>query len=90
MYIASTENYPGAFEKDTILDIIKAAGNTIWNLGEITEVYQIIDDVEVYLPESEIKLINEKVKDIQTMIADNVRDTEFYNQETARLIYDRI
>lgn len=87
MYIASTENYPGAHEGETVAELIKKAANFA---EEITEVFQYIDDIEVYISASELTSINNQVADVRKMITDNIRDTEFYNQETARLIYDRI
>lgn len=90
MYIASTENYRGAYEAETLWDIIKKAGEALWESeAELTEVYLSLDN-DNYLLEEELKLVNKQVNDIKIKIRNNVTDTEFYNQETARLIYDRI
>lgn len=87
MYIASTEKYPGAFEEESIAALVKKAANS---RQQFTEVFQYIDDIEVYISASELISINNQVANVRKVITDNIRDTEFYNQETARLIYDRI
>lgn len=85
MYIASTEKYRGAFEEESIAALVKKAA---YSTGDLTEVFQYIDDVEVYVPTGELDIINDHIQDARIMIDNNCRDTDFYNQETARLIYD--
>lgn len=92
MYIASTENYTGAYEEDSIEELIKEVAKNSWESEEkLVEVFQYNDeDVEVYVSKAELDFINQEIQEWRESIKIDIRDTDFYNQETRMLIYDRI
>lgn len=92
MYVANTTNYPGAYEKETLDALIRGVADHTWDSEEeLTAVFQFNDDdIEIYVSDTELDRINREIQEYREMIKINIRDTEFYNQETRMLIYDRI